>query len=238
MLKSYSSWLREPYRDRTEDEFPFDASVGGFGGEEYWNDFGEAENPVIYSHGLGRTGADGREICLELLGNGYSGGELYAVTYGNFLPGLEEGAEQLDELVGEVLEHTGAEEVDIVGHSMGGTIPLYMMKEHGDGDIGTVISLGGPEKGSYWNEYLETWGIPAKDEISIESARNGKLAGLDEHEFDATTVTVQGTEDSAYPVRDPEERHIGQYQITLETTHEGLKHPKIVGELGRQFLRN
>lgn len=57
-------------------------------------------------------------------------------------------AELLDEKINEILEITGAEQVDIASHSMGGIVAKTYIKNFGDGKIDHLIFMGTPHLGS------------------------------------------------------------------------------------------
>jgi len=71
------------------------------------------------------------------------------------LPGLGLGdiavtSQALGPFVDQVLAVTGADKVDLVGHSQGGLVARYYVKElGGDQTVDSVISLGAPHKGTY-----------------------------------------------------------------------------------------
>ncbi|GAA1998427.1 alpha/beta hydrolase [Nocardiopsis rhodophaea] len=105
----------------------------------------EHPRPVVLLHGYGANGfANWQLLSPRLAARGYC---VFAPTYGlrtelpfplNAVGGavpLEQSAEELSTYVDKVLESTGAEEVDIVGHSEGSLMPNYYVK-----------FLGGSEK--------------------------------------------------------------------------------------------
>ncbi|MBY6676920.1 alpha/beta fold hydrolase [Rhodococcus sp. BP-149] len=118
----------------------------------------EHPNPVILVHGTGTGQQTGWGVYAPLLKNeGYC---VFAPTYGA-LPGAwpisaigglgpvpEKGA-QFAAFVDEVLSATGAEKVDIVGHSQGTVLPNYYAQVLGGADdIDRYVSLAPLWKGS------------------------------------------------------------------------------------------
>ena len=107
--------------------------------------------PVVLLHGLGGT-ADGNWAYVgpRLAAEGYC---TFALTYGapapnsfyaGFAP-IAESAQEIADFVHQVLDTTGADEVDIVGHSEGGFLSLYVPKFHALGDeVAQVVSLAPP----------------------------------------------------------------------------------------------
>jgi triacylglycerol lipase len=93
--------------------------------------------PVVLVHGLiGNRATNWPTYGPLLKNNGYC---VFALTYGvkglpepyKFFGGLDRmqsSARELKAFVGKVLRRTGAEEVDIVGHSEGTVVPAYYLK--------------------------------------------------------------------------------------------------------------
>lgn len=124
-------------------------------------------NPVVLVHGTGANMTINWTSLSPLLKNaGYC---VYALTYGQqpeeprgtvVIPGssvagatgsIEESAGQLAAFVERVKASSGAEEVDIVGHSQGGVMPRYYVKSrHGASSVGRLIGLAPPNHGTQW----------------------------------------------------------------------------------------
>ncbi|WP_308280364.1 esterase/lipase family protein [Pseudonocardia abyssalis] len=94
----------------------------------------EHPDPVVLVHGLGANKSVNWQTMSPLLANeGYC---VFALTYGTALPGesvggllpMEQSAEELDAFVDGVLDATGAEQVDLVGHSEGTLMPQYWLQ--------------------------------------------------------------------------------------------------------------
>lgn len=95
----------------------------------------EHPNPVVLVHGLIANATDNWSTMSPLLANnGYC---VFALTYGEHpdlppwiagMDPMEESAAELDVFVDEVLAATGAEQVDLVGHSQGTIMPQYYLK--------------------------------------------------------------------------------------------------------------
>lgn len=104
--------------------------------------------PVVLLHGLGANMAANWDTMAPLLENeGYC---VFALTYGT-TPGqervgglirMERSAEQLKAFVARVLAATGAQEVDLVGHSEGTVMPRYYLKFlGGDAKVARLVAL-------------------------------------------------------------------------------------------------
>ncbi|MCI3929644.1 esterase/lipase family protein [Streptomyces sp. AN091965] len=104
-----------------------------------WNDYdcrpsAAHPRPVVLVHGTFANSVDNWLVLAPyLVGRGYC---VFSLDYGQLplvplvhgLGPVEKSAEQLDVYVDEVLEATGAEEVDLVGHSQGGMMPRHYLK--------------------------------------------------------------------------------------------------------------
>lgn len=126
-------------------------------------------NPVVMLHGLtGTSESNWAYLAPELVASGYC---VFTVTYGQLTPGatvggmgpIAESAQQVADFVGRVRAVTGAARVDIVGHSQGGFIGLYLPKVLGMADrIGRVVALGPPTHGttvSGLTDFADAFGI-------------------------------------------------------------------------------
>jgi triacylglycerol lipase len=99
-------------------------------------------DPVVLVHGLGASKTTNWQTMSPLLANeGYC---VFALTYGAApVPGepiggtapMEQSAEELDAFVDGVLEATGAERVDLVGHSEGTLMPQYWLQFLGGDEV-------------------------------------------------------------------------------------------------------
>ncbi|MEU9823452.1 esterase/lipase family protein [Pseudonocardia alni] len=111
--------------------------------------------PVVLVHGLGandRTNfatlapalaAAGHCVFSETYGTG-----AYGPTVGGLAP-MQDSAAQLGRFVERVRAATGAEKVDIVGHSEGSTVPAYYLKFLGGAAVvDTVVGFGSNYRGT------------------------------------------------------------------------------------------
>jgi len=113
--------------DRTDDRYlPFDTdgAYGGRGGHEYHATgpgLRGGENPVVFVHGNTHDACDWSDHATRFLDRGYGGDQLWSVTFESSNPTHDEMARQLEAFVTNVLEYTGADTVDLVGHGLGVT---------------------------------------------------------------------------------------------------------------------
>jgi triacylglycerol esterase/lipase EstA (alpha/beta hydrolase family) len=109
-------------------------------------------HPVVLLHGLGASAdANWGYVGPRLAADGYC---TFALTYGPIAPGaflgggfgkVAESAQQIAAFIVQVLEATGASEVDLVGHSEGGFMTLYVPKTQALGaSVAHVVALAPP----------------------------------------------------------------------------------------------
>ncbi|KAE8155295.1 Alpha/Beta hydrolase protein [Aspergillus avenaceus] len=124
------------------------------------NDFscrsnGTHTNPVIFLHGLGATFyEDLNFLQYWLQAQGYC---TYAQTYGAYdgfpllggLKSIADSAPEIAHYIRTVKEQTGAEKVDVVGHSEGAFQTLYVPKFEGVADvIDKLVAIAPPTRGT------------------------------------------------------------------------------------------
>ncbi len=100
--------------------------------------------------------------CVFALNHGGMPDSAATGRYG--LAGVAESAAQLDAFIDRVLAATGADEVDLVGHSLGGLVPRYLLKYLGGADrVDTFVGLAPSNHGSDLS--LITSGRPLAPEL-------------------------------------------------------------------------
>ncbi len=131
-------------------------------------------NPVVLVHGLSANQANNwGYISPQLAGAGYC---VFSLTYGlnplgpptvGGLQPMEQSAEQLSAFVDRVRAATGADKVDIVGHSEGSLMPDYYVK-----------FLGGDEKVDRYVGMTPLWDGTQAAGLALLN-RTGQQFGLD-----------------------------------------------------------
>ncbi len=104
-----------------------------------------ASLPVLLLHGVGCNAGVwfGMQGFLEKQGVG----PVYALSYGPPLSSIETFADQVAQKVAAIRAATGAEQVVLVGHSMGGLVGLAYLR-HGGDSVRRLITIGTPFHGS------------------------------------------------------------------------------------------
>ncbi|MEV0339754.1 alpha/beta fold hydrolase [Nocardia sp. NPDC050713] len=110
-------------------------------------------NPVVLLHGLSNDTITWNTLSPVLAAAGYC---VFSTTYGTGPLGpigavapVADSARQIADFVDRVLAATGARQIDLVGHSMGGAIPFYYLNHLGGvPTIDDYIALAAPLHGS------------------------------------------------------------------------------------------
>jgi pimeloyl-ACP methyl ester carboxylesterase len=102
--------------------------------------------PVIVLHGYAMNRANFALLARRLAAAGL--GPVYGFEYWT-LGRVARASHQLADFVAEVRAQTGAAQVDVIGHSMGGVVARYYVAfGGGDGVVAHLVTLGSPHLGS------------------------------------------------------------------------------------------
>ncbi|WP_306053339.1 esterase/lipase family protein [Natronococcus wangiae] len=241
-------------RDRTDDsQLPFDTDgYGGWGGHEFHGtDPGLEHAPVVFAHGNTRDACDFLEHADFLLERGFAGDDLWAITFGREGASHEEMRAQLDAFVDNVLEYTGADSVQVVGHSLGVTGLRYWMDgldEHPDryDRVETVVGLAGANHGTWTcgpgcEEGPGTSRVCRFISHSCADTPGEPLYELnapDETPNDGAIdyYTIRGRYDEFFLVRPESPVLEGAENVVLETDHDGVRTSEATKQLLYEWL--
>ena len=107
----------------------------------------DADDPVIIVAGTFSPEFANRPLEARLGADGYDAHIFVLPEQGR--PDIAETSQSLAEFVNDVLATTGAGRVDLIGHSQGGLVARYYVKELGGVDtVDTLITLGTPNYGT------------------------------------------------------------------------------------------
>ncbi|GAA3973091.1 alpha/beta fold hydrolase [Streptomyces sp. NBC_01352] len=107
----------------------------------------EAKPPVVLLHGF----IDNRSVFVLLRRSLAQHGrqQIESLNYSPLTCDIRTAAELLGRHIEEICERTGSEQVDIVGHSLGGLIGRYYVQRlGGDLRVRTLVTLGTPHSGT------------------------------------------------------------------------------------------
>ncbi len=107
---------------------------------------GRGPRPIIMLHGYAMNRANFYLLSRRLARGGL--GPIVGFEYWT-LGRVGRAAQQLADLVAQVRAQTGAREVDLVGHSMGGVVARYFVAlGGGDGVVKNLVTIGSPHVGT------------------------------------------------------------------------------------------
>ncbi|MFF8607136.1 esterase/lipase family protein [Streptomyces sp. NPDC015346] len=110
--------------------------------------FGSGSNPVLFVHGYNGDGSNWNTMADRFRADGWPSSHLRQWTYDSRQSNTVT-AQQLSTEVDRLLAATGATQVDIVSHSMGGLSSRHYLKNlGGTSKVDAWVSLGGPNHGT------------------------------------------------------------------------------------------
>ena len=107
----------------------------------------EAKPPVLLLHGF----IDNRSVFVLLRRSLAQHGrqQIETLNYSPLTCDIRAAAELLGRRIEEICERTGAQQIDVVGHSLGGLIGRYYVQRlGGDTRVRTLVTLGTPHSGT------------------------------------------------------------------------------------------
>ena len=105
-----------------------------------------AAMPVLLLHGVLCNAGVWHPMKKYLTARGI--GPIYALSYGPPLASIELFAEQTAEKIDAILAATGAKQVVMVAHSMGGLVARAYLRRYGGAKVRRLITVGTPHQGS------------------------------------------------------------------------------------------
>ncbi|MFC9330680.1 esterase/lipase family protein [Kitasatospora sp. NPDC057015] len=107
-----------------------------------------AHTPVVFVHGFSGSSSNWTTAEAVFQAGGYGGGELFAFDY-DWTQSNKTSAANLAAYVKQVLARTGAKQVDIVNHSMGGLVSDWYVKQlGGQPSVRRLASIAGANHGT------------------------------------------------------------------------------------------
>jgi triacylglycerol esterase/lipase EstA (alpha/beta hydrolase family) len=108
---------------------------------------GAAAMPVILVHGVACNAGIWYGFRRRLSALGVA--PIYAISYGPPLASIERFAEQLAAKVDDVRAATGARDVVLVAHSMGGLVARAYIRRFGSAAVRRLVTIASPHRGSH-----------------------------------------------------------------------------------------
>lgn len=107
---------------------------------------GPAHAPVLLLHGVLCNAGSMHDLRRALVTRGIR--PVYTMSYGPPLASIDFFVGQVAAKIDAILAATGARQVALVGHSMGGLVARAYLRQHGSAKVGVVITIGTPHNGS------------------------------------------------------------------------------------------
>jgi triacylglycerol esterase/lipase EstA (alpha/beta hydrolase family) len=128
--------------------------------------------PILLLHGVGCNAGVWHGFLRYLDSRGI--GPVYTLSYGPPLAAIEHFASQVAGRIAEIRSATGASQVVLIGHSMGGLVARAYLRQYGGARVRRLITIGTPHHGS-----MHAWLMTG---ICLSQMRPGSewLAGLAE----------------------------------------------------------
>jgi pimeloyl-ACP methyl ester carboxylesterase len=237
-------------RDRVDDSrLPWDSGglYGGWGGHEYHGTAaGTERTPVVFVHGNQRDACDWEAHAEFFLKRRYRGDELWALSFRDGSPSHPEMAATLEVFVDRVRRETGADEVALVGHSLGVTGIRWWLSEYDAYDrVETVVGLAGANHGSVLNRWAATAGMQdgtykmtpfLRDDYDRRDDHPLARLNDDETPGGVDYYTLRGTEDPLFWGCPESPELAGATNVALETGHDGVRTSRRALELTFEWL--
>lgn len=102
--------------------------------------------PVLLVHGVGCNAGVWHGLARDLAARGVA--PVYTLSYGPPLASIEHFAGQLAAKIAAMRAATGAAQVVLVTHSMGGLVARAYLRRHGGAHVRRLVTLGAPHFGS------------------------------------------------------------------------------------------
>ena len=111
--------------------------------------------PVLLVHGIAHNASAFIQMKAKMRKHGWM--HVFTMNYNTLNRGLLNMAEDVSLQVSKIIEITGASQIDIVAHSLGGIVSRYYMSMgSGRGKVKNLVTLGTPHKGTYLSPLLKT----------------------------------------------------------------------------------
>jgi pimeloyl-ACP methyl ester carboxylesterase len=105
------------------------------------------DTPVLLVHGYGHNSSAWLMLRMALRRAGFT--SIHTMNYNPLINDIPRIAEQLSDRVEMIRGLTGADKVNLVGHSLGGLVSRWYVQEmDGDHKVNTAITLSSPHKGT------------------------------------------------------------------------------------------
>ncbi len=132
----------------------------------------QKQNPILFIHGGGGDITNWEDMIERFKNDGWPNSSLFAYNFENSpictAQQNIDNANMIKQWVGDILETTGANKIDIVAHSMGGLSSRYYIKYLADyNNIDDYVTLGSPHHGVDLHNCVYSSDTPTSFMISL-----------------------------------------------------------------------
>ena len=164
-------------------------------------------------------------------------GQVYSLNLEPMFASIDEFAAQLHKRIEEVCHESGAAQVVVIAHSMGGIVTRAYMVTHGAGRVAAFVTLGSPHQGTR----MAALGIGrCVDQMRARGAWLSTLEDMESASAGATPPTLSvytKNDDLAYPPESAELAWASNVAVT-GVGHVGLLFSAEVFALVQEYLTN
>jgi len=172
-------------------------------------------------------------IRIHLLGAGWPTSHVATLTFDEPTGSNVDHADELDTAIATLLAETGASQVDVVAHSMGGLATRWYLMTRSDSPVRRAVFLGSPHRGTLAAHLA--WG-DGRDEMMPESPFLDTLNATSPAPSGVETITVRTVVDThIVPGESATLPGVSDYALCCPT-HAGLLRSPDVFEIVRSFL--
>ena len=189
--------------------------------------------PVLLVPGWFDTARDLAALRIRLLGVGWPGTHVATITFENPTGSNRDHALELAAAIDELRAETGAEQVDVVAHSMGGLATRWYLRGQNDRPVRRVAFIGSPHRGTL-SAHLSFGG--GRREMMPGSPFLDTLNAEAPVPLDVDVITVRTRVDThIVPGESATLPGVPDYELCCPT-HAGLLHHHEVFEIVLDFL--
>jgi triacylglycerol lipase len=197
------------------------------------NERGATGTPVLLVPGWLDTGRDLAALRIRLLAAGWPDDHVETITFEDPTGSNREHASELERAIDSLRAHTGAEEVDIVAHSMGGLATRWYLREDAAAPVRRVAFIGSPHRGTL-SAHL-AWG-GGRDEMMPDSPFLDTLNAQQPAPLGVASITIRTSVDThVVPGESATLPGVPDYEVCCPT-HAGLLRDEEVFQILVDFL--
>lgn len=191
--------------------------------------------PVLLVPGWLDTGRDMAALRIRLTSSGWPDAHVATLTFEERTGSNRDHAREIAAAVDALLARTGAPEVDVVAHSMGGLATRWYLMAHPDAPVRRVVFMASPHRGTLsahlaWgggreemlpdSPFLDTLNAAAPVPVGVDAITIRTT--VDTHIVPAESATLPGVVD----------------HVLCCPTHAGLLHDEETFTIVREFLED